>query len=461
MQSDENALTLGSQWILVHTNRIECELCHFEQAMLNVIRHPNVNSTIILRADILKESGTLSGTEPHEAQAQKMCNGFSPELKLKAYIKRRIIPRNPLRDPTTIQSCLLWETDNCLAVIYVPHLEKSEGGATKYPFYLPQVEGVAIIYHQKSISVYYRGLDMSNGLDNRADRIALHLLQTAQKHSLGVMNGYKKRVHHDQVVDKVKFQDRYTLLKQKYAKQLVSNWVESTDPRKHVFEDLAIASFLIELWAQEPEKDYFFVDVGCGNGLLVFILLMEGFSGMGIDARARKSWAHYPAPIQSRLREEIIIPYQAKEDTTVLEDSESKISVTDTTDWPANTFIIGNHSDELTVWIPLLGHPFMVVPCCSHALTGARYRYPAKSPERASTYAALVDKVEEVAKSTGWQVEKEMLRIPSTRNAAVIGRKRAHVVDEVALNQLISQNGGCHGWLERCQMLMSKSPRDH
>lgn len=461
----ETGLLLGSEWTLAHSAATECGVSHFETAMLNVIRHPNVNSTVILRADILKDSlgGGESGdggSDPYEAYAQDVCHTFSPSLSLKQYICRRIIPRNPLRDPAIVQSCLLWEAENTLAVVYIPHLTaEEENGEKKYPFYLPPAEGVAIVYRSKSISVYYRGLDSQVETDTRPDRIALHLLQTAQKHSTGVMNGYKKRVFHDLVVDKVKFQDRYTLLKQKYAKQLVSSWVESTDPRKHVFEDLAIASFLIELWNQDKGKEYFFVDLGCGNGLLVFILLMEGYRGVGIDARARKSWSQYPVPVQSCLREEIIVPSQTLNSTKTT--ANLGIAVADTRSWPPNTFLIGNHSDELTVWIPLLGFPFMVVPCCSHALTGARYRYPAKSPDRASTYAALVDKVEEVAKRVGWKVEKEMLRIPSTRNAALIGRNMDGPLAPDTVDKIISDNGGCEGWYEQCRMLTSKNPRDH
>lgn len=77
----------------------------------------------------------------------------------------------------------------------------------------------------------------------------------------------------------------------------MNNWSESTDPRKHVFEDIAIAAFIIEYWKLndfEPEK-FEFRDLGCGNGLLVHILILEGYKGKGIDARARKSWVLYPS----------------------------------------------------------------------------------------------------------------------------------------------------------------------
>lgn len=37
-----------------------------------------------------------------------------------------------------------------------------------------------------------------------------------------------------------------------------------------------------------------FVDMGCGNGLLVHILNSEGYNGVGLDVRSRKMWAQYP-----------------------------------------------------------------------------------------------------------------------------------------------------------------------
>lgn len=39
-----------------------------------------------------------------------------------------------------------------------------------------------------------------------------------------------------------------------------------------------------------------FVDLGCGNGLLVHILTEEGHKGRGIDIRPRKIWDLYKPP---------------------------------------------------------------------------------------------------------------------------------------------------------------------
>lgn len=104
---------------------------------------------------------------------------------------------------------------------------------------------------------------------------------------------YQKRVHHDCLVDKIEFQDLYFELKHKY-KHWVSRWNASvrneedhccgggmtTDPQKHVFEDISICAFLICLWKGRREEVRF-VDLGCGNGFLTHLLTQEHFIGYG------------------------------------------------------------------------------------------------------------------------------------------------------------------------------------
>jgi tRNASer (uridine44-2'-O)-methyltransferase len=79
----------------------------------------------------------------------------------------------------------------------------------------------------------------------------------------------------------------YKELKQKYGPTLVKNWTETTDPYKFVYEDIAIATYLLILWEEERgrhglECKQSFVDLGCGNGLLVFILSCEGVNIISI-----------------------------------------------------------------------------------------------------------------------------------------------------------------------------------
>jgi 2-polyprenyl-3-methyl-5-hydroxy-6-metoxy-1,4-benzoquinol methylase len=94
----------------------------------------------------------------------------------------------------------------------------------------------------------------------------------------------------------------YARLKETYANQWVQSWPEKTDPRKFVFEDIAIASWLLALWElersrksgnKEGEEKQTFVDLGCGNGLLTHILNKEGHKGTGIDIASRRVWEVY------------------------------------------------------------------------------------------------------------------------------------------------------------------------
>lgn len=99
------------------------------------------------------------------------------------------------------------------------------------------------------------------------------------------------------LISVAKYSKVYQDLKEKY-KEMVKVWPEVTDPEKFVYEDVAIATYLLILWEEERKekgltKKQSFVDLGCGNGLLVHILNNEGHSGRGIDVRRRKIWDMY------------------------------------------------------------------------------------------------------------------------------------------------------------------------
>ncbi|CDQ62449.1 unnamed protein product [Oncorhynchus mykiss] len=134
-----------------------------------------------------------------------------------------------------------------------------------------------------------------------------------------------------------KYSIMYQRLKDKY-KEMVKVWPEVTDPEKFVFEDVAIATYLLVLWGEERAVKGLtvkqsFVDLGCGNGLLVHILSNEGHPGKGIDVRKRKIWDMYGP--QTHLEETAITPG-------------------DGFLFPGTDWLIGNHSDELTPWIPVI-----------------------------------------------------------------------------------------------------------
>jgi tRNASer (uridine44-2'-O)-methyltransferase len=135
--------------------------------------------------------------------------------------------------------------------------------------------------------------------------------------------------------------------------------------------------------------------------------------------------------------------------------------------FPKGTFIISNHADELTPWTPILAAisecPFIMIPCCSHNLTGDRWRAP---PPRDKTkgksmFASLVDWVTLIAGDCGWKVETEMLRIPSTRNTGLLGRTRTKDLDEVDIAGVLQKYGGVGGYYNNVVKLLKSMPRGH
>jgi len=60
---------------------------------------------------------------------------------------------------------------------------------------------------------------------------------------------------------------------------------------------LGIAAYLCLLW---QNKSVSFVDLGCGNGLLVYILTKEGHKGTGLDIRKRKIWEKFDVDLRVR-----------------------------------------------------------------------------------------------------------------------------------------------------------------
>lgn len=457
----------------------------FLEVMMNLIRNPNLNSSHLFRADILRET-SYTGESSNAGQGPSRILQMD-SFELKNVIVRRLIPRNALVDKPLDQNCLIYtggdDVETKSLVIYLPHVSSP----SEVPFYHPSVRGIAFLHtigprSEGIVSIHYSFFGHGPHTPSLV-RTALHLLSTLHKHGQGLAGGYVKRVQHDQILPQARVQDTYARLKAKYAKTFITQWVEATDPSKHVFEDLGIAAFLIELWADmysEQSPFLGFVDIGCGNGLLVHILIEEGYSGWGFDARRRKSWDLYSPETQKNLQELVLIPkfLQKITDRTesigapfTLPDAATDIQTTrpgtHSGEFPHGTFIISNHADELTPWTPILASlsrsPYMMIPCCSHGLSGARFRAPAPKESGASNsaYSSLVSWVSHLASACGWEVEKEMLRIPSTRNTALLGRKRTIDFSEIDVIKIVDEYGGAAGWEENAMKLVKGGLRGH
>ncbi|XP_046905134.1 probable tRNA (uracil-O(2)-)-methyltransferase [Hypomesus transpacificus] len=203
----------------------------------------------------------------------------------------------------------------------------------------------------------------------------------------------------------------YQQLKDKY-RDMVKVWPEVTNPEKFVYEDVAIATYLLVLWGEERSEKGLtdkqsFVDLGCGNGLLVHILTNEGHPGKGIDVRRRKIWDMYGPQ-------------------TLLE--ETAITPGDSFLFPSTDWLIGNHSDELTPWIPVMAARssyscrYFVLPCCFFDFYGKYQRRQCKK----SQYKEYIDFITEVSTACGFITQEDCLRIPSTKRVCLVGKSRTY-----------------------------------
>lgn len=421
-------------------------------------------------------------------------------------------------------------------VVYQPHADPLTGSGM--PWYHPPLKFLAFLYdcnptsdseEQKqrgsALSIhfqFFQGSPPNNAsfsVTDRTHRTMLSLLSTYTRLTRNTPvcsdanNGEEivvptSTTQHikDNIIPEHLIQNTYSKLKTRYALDLNKRWIEKTDPSKHVFEDLLIAAFLLELWRKMygNNRSGFpgFVDLACGNGVLVYVLIMEGFRGWGFDARVRRTWSIFPESVTAHLKETVCVPRPFLEALNLQEYPLNEDLVIHDGIFEAGTFIISNHADELTIWTPLLAAlsspesplPWLAIPCCSHALSGAAHRYrsslqspsgayasadigalhggngaetdcdeqpkvgdltvlrASKEPTRLcsqqaqlhgtpSTYASLVNHVMCLAKKADpmGDVQKTLMRIPSTRNIGVLGGQlrglQSKNTDEVRLNR--------------------------
>ncbi|KAI8137877.1 hypothetical protein BJV82DRAFT_328010 [Fennellomyces sp. T-0311] len=350
-------------------------------------------------------------------------------------IRRQLIPKRKSKDAPLIETVEYQDYEDCARVIYRPVVSPE----VALPFYYPKVKAYSFVYNATAVprrDGEEQGVlrlqvipmnDESPAITDSKMQYALKtILHKLFKWCIQTRLGYKKRAQHDTLVPKETYVDMYQRLKNKYAADLVSNWTEKTDPQKFVFEDIGIASYLICLWQQEDRKPTF-VDLGCGNGLLTYLLTCEGYQGYGIDVAERKIWAKLRNGQHDRLRVEALYPAKAV--------------------YPGADWLIGNHADELVPWIPLIAAKsgaqckFMVIPCCFYGLDGTKQLVLQTKDEAGGKYKAYTRYVKDLATRCGFEVEEDHLRIPSTKNIAVVGRRRHDAEIDLATISAIETAG--------------------
>ena len=201
----------------------------------------------------------------------------------------------------------------------------------------------------------------------------------------------------------------YQHLKSIYYNRFEPIWFEltNTDPEKYIHEDISIASYFILVWKYFKFDVKNFVDLGCGNGLLVYILNDQGFAGYGIDMRKRRIWSNeFYVKCGLKLVEKTIDP---RSDTY------------EGCDW-----LLANHSDELTPWLPVLALKtsiktnsfcnFLLIPCCLFDFN-SKYEVKKKNESRYDTY---LNYIISICENYRFKLYKDKLRIPSTKNVCLI-----------------------------------------
>ncbi|KAH3723118.1 tRNA methyltransferase 44 [Pelomyxa schiedti] len=253
--------------------------------------------------------------------------------------------------------------------------------------------------------------------------IAAKSLKKLQRWAL-TRGTYKKTAVHDQLIPKYDYVQKYEQLKKKYC-HWVDEWKTRKQTQKYVYEDIGIASYFICLCEAERKVTgqtalQRFVDLGCGNGFLVNILTSEGYPGYGIDLNERVVWNGY-----NRETTKLVVQ----------QFDPSRESLLDT-DW-----IIGNHADELTPWISVVAAhsnynvKFLSIPCCFHDFSG-RFHGNDHNQGRYKTYLQWL---EQVAETCGYQAERDYMRIPSTKNVCLVGRRRTFPESDSAAAEQIQQ----------------------
>lgn len=198
-------------------------------ALLQLIHHPEYNSTLILRSETIQETGS-----DFPASVPELLGSIA--LK---NIHRKLLPRRPGRDLGLEQHCTLYGTHAADKVISTVVLTPILNPEVSLPYYHPAVFHIAFRYISAGdprlqievVSFPETPLD----LNSRLYRTCLALLETVHRYGWGACHDYKKRVHHDVLVGREVYQDLYQIMRARY-KHLVDTWHESTDPLKHVFE---------------------------------------------------------------------------------------------------------------------------------------------------------------------------------------------------------------------------------
>lgn len=102
--------------------------------------------------------------------------------------------------------------------------------------------------------------------------------------------------------------------------------------------------------------------------------------------------------------------------------------------FPNIDWIIGNHSDELSAWIPVIAcrnsfeTNYFVLPCCPFDFDGTKYQ---RKNCQISQYQDFLEYMIEISEVCGFNTKVDRLKIPSTKRCAIIGIDRTWKENEL------------------------------
>ncbi|KAI1712674.1 adoMet-dependent methyltransferase domain-containing protein [Ditylenchus destructor] len=209
------------------------------------------------------------------------------------------------------------------------------------------------------------------------------------------------------LIDEESYKCTYNRIKNDYGREIALDWTEKSDPLKVVFEDCGIAAYILELFRKFQIKPTKVADLGCGNGLLIYLLAKEGISGVGFDVRKRKIW--------EKLR-----PIADLQECSIDPTSSKSLEIFEGVD-----LLIGNHSDELTPWIPVLAARlkcnFFLLPCCPFDFFSKFSKHSRKELQGVGVSDTYYAFVEDLIKKLGFDLHIDRLRIPSRKKICFFG----------------------------------------
>jgi tRNASer (uridine44-2'-O)-methyltransferase len=434
----KNKVSLIEQLNLNLYSSIKCEIkntCSFDNSIKVYINKPQVVNKWVA-GSVSLDLNTLNLDELNIASYLKKPNDY--EL-----LVRKFVAKNEKIHQSVIYLIVLDYLERLVVfkpfVIGIGTLSKTS--TAKFAS-ASQCHAFKFDENEQAIKLYTENVELNNSLEysnntDHEDRIVCEIKWLAHV-LLNKLKDWCLNIKHDDELTCQKqstltlyenmlddYTKLYTTLKDKYWDRFSVNWqtITNTDPKKFVIEDVSIATYMILAWRHLNTKVKCFVDLGCGNGLLVYILNDQGYNGYGIDMRKRKIWSNESySKANIKLIESTIDP---------------RSSIFEDCDW-----LIGNHSDELTPWLSIIATKtsqianspcnIFLIPCCLYDFNS---RYNDKN-QKESRYDTYLNYIEKIMKFSSFQVYKDKLRIPSTKSFCFTCIQLAQPLEQHAYSNL-------------------------